>query len=152
MASDLGESRIADDGSIHPGVLDGGEEVSDSTITRRGGLGAAIYPQRLLAADELPLFETLVEMDQHQFQDPYRAQLHYALSSFWVRYLVSDFDSGLQAGFRSFLGQVAAGQPITEESLLAALETDWQSLETGFRNWLRLQFVTPPNEARPESP
>jgi hypothetical protein len=71
--------------------------------------------------------------------------MHYALSSLWIRYLLSDSHGGLQRGFQSFLQRTAKGQPIAGEGLLEELGTDWQSLESGFRSWLSLQFPTPPS-------
>jgi len=90
-------------------------------------------------------------MDRQQFHDADLVQLHYALSSFWVRYLSSGFDPGLQAGFRGFLQGVASGEPLTADRLLENLDTDWQGLESGFFAWMHLQFLTPPHEIREES-
>jgi len=151
IADDLADSRIGADGSIQAGVLGGDRHVRKLRVIRRGGLASAIDLQELLKGDELPTLAKLVDMDQEQFYAKERKTQHYALSSFWVRYLLSGFDSGLQTGFRSFLQGTAEGQPITPERLLVDLGTDWQRLESGFRTWLRLQFLTPTNETPIES-
>ena len=87
-----------------------------------------------------------MELDQDQFYKTPSRGFHYALSSFWVRYLLSDLAGELAPGFRSFLARTAAGQPITSERFLADLDTDWATLESGFRTWLHTQFLVPPSE------
>jgi hypothetical protein len=47
---------------------------------------------------------------------------------------------------------VGSGEPITGDLLLKNLDTDWHGLESGFFAWMHLQFLTPPNEIRDESP
>ena len=74
------------------------------------------------------------------------------MSSFWIRYLVSGFDSGISRGFLQFLRDVARGELLTPELFLVRVGTDWASLESGFRVWVRLQFIRPPGENSPSSP
>jgi len=151
IADDLADSRMGEDGSIDPGELGGESGIQGRRVTRRGGVAAAIHLQDAMKDDDLPTLAALIEMDRQQFHEPGRAQLHYALSSFWVRYLLSGVDPDLKVGFRAFLQDVGNGEPLTEEQLLERLGRDWQDLEPGFRNWLRLQFLTPPSETRDES-
>ena len=130
IAADLGELMITEEGSIHP---------------------APMYLQGMLKNDELPTLAMLIDMDQEQFHERPRTSMHYVLSSLWVRYLLSDFKNGLQTGFRSFLRGTAQGRPITSDRLLEELGTDWQSLESGFRTWLRLQYSDPDELAGADS-
>lgn len=130
IAADLGELMITEEGSIHP---------------------APMYLQGMLKNDELPTLAMLIDMDQEQFHERPRTSMHYVLSSLWIRYLLSDFKNGLQTGFRSFLRGTAQGRPITSHRLLEELGTDWQSLESGFRTWLRLQYLTPTSVAGADS-
>jgi hypothetical protein len=151
LADDLGESKIGEEGSLEPGRLGGEQTVAGAKTTRSGAVAAAIDLQRALEKDSLPGLEALLEFDRQRFRQPDRVQLHYALSSFWVRYLLSDFEAGLSAGFREFLRRVAAGEPITAQLLGESLDRDLASLEGGFRAWLRLQFLTPLDETLDES-
>jgi hypothetical protein len=148
IADDLAESRIDDDGSLHPGLLGGEMRSGGGEVVRRGGLAAVLILQEAVDADRLPRPIELVRFDDQEFYAAGRSQLHYAYSSFWVRYLLSDFDRGLAAGFRRFLRQVADGERLHEELLRARLERDWRALDTGFRAWLRLQYLMPTNELR----
>ena len=150
IADDLAQSKIEADGSISPGKLGGETRIDGSTVTRRGGFAAAIDLQEALRSDELPTLEQLVQMDRQQFQQPGQAQLHYALSSFWVRYLLSDFDPDLKLGFKAFLKEVAAGETLTPELLSQRLGKDLEELEPRFHTWVRAQFLQPPNEASQE--
>lgn len=146
ISDELAESAIAADGTIHPGLL-GGERVSDGfTVIRSGGLASVRILQEALAGDRLPVLRELVRLDADDFHRPERALLHYAASSFWVRYLVSGYDSARTAGFRSFLADVSRGRPLSEELLLERLAADWAELEMDFRTWLRLQYLLPRDE------
>ena len=152
VADDLAESRIGEDGSLESGRLGGEQRVEGSSITRRGAIAAVMDLQDALADGDLPALATLIELDRRQFHHPEQVQLNYAVSSFWVRYLLSGFDPELRSGFQGFLRRVAQGEPITPDLLLESLGRDWPRLEAGFRNWLRLQFLTPLNEIRSELP
>ncbi len=151
LADDLAESELDESGAPLPGRLGGESLNTGSSVIRHGALAAAVLLQEALEAGSLPPLEELVEMDRRQFHDPRRVQLHYALSSFWIRYLLSGFRPELRSGFRDFLQAVAAGEPLDTEGLLARLGSGWQDLEPTFHIWLRLQFVTPPSEIGPGS-
>jgi hypothetical protein len=151
VADDLAESRIDETGSLHPGKLSDGSRIEGRRITRWGGVATALELQGLSKAGNLPTLEVLMEMDRDRFYETGSMRLHYALSSFWVRYLVSGFDAGLQKGFLEFLQDVADGEPITKSHFLHSVDTDWHGLEAGFRTWLHLQFLQPRDETRDES-
>ena len=151
VADDLAESRMDETGSLHPGKLSEGIRIEGRRVTRWGGVATALELQGLSKAGNLPTLEVLMEMDRDQFYEPGSMRLHYALSSFWIRYLVSGFDAGLQKGFLEFLQDVADGEPLTKSHFLHSVDTDWHGLEAGFRIWLQLQFLQPRDETRDES-
>ena len=110
VADDLAESKMDADGSLHPGRLGGASQIEGQRITRWGGVAAAIELQSLLKDDDLPTLAQLFDMGQDQFYDPQTIRLHYALSSFWIRYLLSGFNDDFQQGFRAFLQDLAKGE------------------------------------------
>ena len=152
LADDLAASRIDSDGSVHPDVLGGERRGDGNFVVRWGGLASIILILEALDRDQLPSLEDLVRLDPQAFHRTEDAQIHYALSAFWVRYLVSGFEPSLRTGFRGFLRDVAGGQPLTEELLLKRLGKQWSELDTAFRLWVRLQYIPPPNETREEPP
>lgn len=151
IADDLAESRIDPDGVIHPDRLGGETLRHDGRIVILGGLAAAIDLQEAIRVDNLPTLRELVGMEERQFHRSDRVLLHYALSSFWIRYLASGFDPDVTRGFRQFLQDVAAGETLTVELLQRRLETDWDELESEFRLWVHLQFIRPVNENKATS-
>jgi hypothetical protein len=152
LADDLAASRIDSDGSLHPDTLGGERWEGENSVVRWGGLASIILIREALDRDQLPTLEELVLLDRQEFHRTENARLHYALSSFWVRYFASGFEPSLRTGFRTFLRDVASGQPLTEELLLTRLGSDWKELESSFRLWVRLQYIPPPNETRVEPP
>ena len=144
IADDLAESQIDADGVIHPDRLGGEALQHDGRIVISGGLAAAIELQDAIRIDDLPTFRELVEMEERQFHRRDRVLLHYALSSFWIRYLASGYNPDVTRGFRQFLQDVAGGEILTTELLQSRLQSDWDELESEFRLWVHLQFVRPP--------
>ncbi len=136
LAEELAMSRIASDGTLDPDSLGRWEEGSGRARVLGGGEVLLADLRRRLRRGELPRFEQLVQLDQAGFQTEDRFQLHYSLSAFWVRYLLSGEGPAGGAAFRSFLTAVAAGEPLDAELLLGRLGTAWRELETGFRRWL----------------
>ncbi len=136
LAEELGMSRIAEDGTLEPGTVGGFTGGSGQHIVLGGGRMHLDAVRNTMRRGELPSFAELVALDRESFQAEDRFQLHYSLSAFWVRYLLSDRATSGGGGFRSFLAAVAAGERLEAELLLARLGTDWQDLEIGFRRWL----------------
>ena len=64
------------------------------------------------------------------------AELNYAQSSFFIRYLLQGEQGSLAPAFRSFLAEVAEGLPPDPERLREKLGRPWPALEAGFRLWL----------------
>lgn len=146
MADDLAESATDAIGQVSPGDLGGEAERLVSWTLRTGGIASLIRLQTLDQLDELPTLSELIAIEGSEFYGPQFAQNHYALSSFWIRFLLDDPDSELAVGFRSYLSAVAAGEAISEALLIRHLNREWAALEADFRRWLRVQSpdrVTP---------
>ncbi len=136
LAEDLAMSQIAADGTLAPGSLGRWEEGSPEA--RRVGGGQVVLGElrAWMRGGELPSVERLVGLDSAAFQDQAWFEVHYALSGFWVRYLLGGGAPAGAEGFRAFLAAVAAGEPLTEDLLLSSLGAGWPELESGFRRWL----------------
>lgn len=129
-------SRIAADGTLAPGSLSRWESAIDGGRWIGGGRVELEGLRGQLRRGVLPTLEELAALDRADFQAEARFRTHYALSAFWVRYLLSGEAPGGAAGFRSFLAAVASGEPLDRELLLARLGAGWPALESGFRRWL----------------
>lgn len=136
LADDLAESAVLG-GSISPGRLGGESRNAGGMVLHSGGKASLMRLQTLDQLGTLPSFAELVRMDEDRFYAPDEAQLHYALSSFWVRYLLDQPEANRARGFRRFLAAVAAGRSIDVDLLSGHLDEDFASLERGFRLWLR---------------
>lgn len=152
LADDLAASQIDGDGSLHPELLVGERRDGEGAVVRWGGLASIILVLDALDRNQLPTLQELVQLDRTAFHRTAGPNLHYSLSLFWVRYLVSGFEPPLTAGFRGFLGDVAGGRALTEELLLKRLGRDWSELESEFRLWLRLQYIPPRDEVLSNAP
>ena len=152
LAEALAISRIDGDGSLHPDALGGERRDAAGSVVRWGGLASIMLISDALDQDRLPTLRQLMRLDRQGFHRQGSSQLNYALSAFWVRYLVSGSELSPTAGFRAFLDEVAKGQPITEERFLTRLEKGWSELESGFRLWIRLQYIPPANETPQAAP
>ncbi len=144
LADDLGGSRVAADGTLLPGTLGGRSWTDGGSWSRSGAMAEAGRLQRELERRTLPSLQTLVEMPPEEFYAPGSRSLHYAASAFWVRYFLDGRDPALAAGFRSFLGAVAAGDRIDGELLRSHLDRPWETLDEGFGRWLAVRVLEPP--------
>lgn len=139
LADDLAESRLDELGHLVPGELGGFSLTSEAVIQHFGGTVSTGNLIEALDSSELPELRDLVQMGSEEFHEAPREALHYALSSFWVRYLLSGAPGSEPAGFRAYLAAVASGESITRGLLIDRLGGDWRRLEAGFRTWLRFQ-------------
>ena len=146
LAEDLAGSLIDAEGRLHPGRLGGEVAHLGNQIRYTGARAAALALLKALDEGELLPLRELMDLDRRPFYAGERLPLHYAQSSFWVRYLLSGHDPALAAGFRAYLAAVARGHPLTEELLLTNLGQDWPALDQGFRFWLRTQMLKPRRE------
>ena len=137
LADDLGQSAVDGFHRLSPGKLGGETRQLETRILRSGAVASLAKLQTLDQLQTLPRFSELVRVGEEEFYDPQNVQLYYALSSFWIRYLLNEPEGDLARGFRSYLRAIAAGAPITPSLLIDALGTDPVDLETGFREWLR---------------
>jgi hypothetical protein len=139
MADDLAESSIDPTGQLSPGLLGGESRQVDGLTLNSGGTGSLLRLQTLDQLGKLPDLQELIQLENEEFYQPERVQLHYALSSFWIRYLRRDPEDELAKGFRSYLDDISNGTQITEVLLAEHLGDDLENLEAGFRQWLRSQ-------------
>jgi hypothetical protein len=152
LADDLAESRIDEAGYLRPGELGGFAIGADSAIQRFGGAVSALLLVDALDDHRLPGFQDLVEMGSEEFRQAPEETLLYALSSFWIRFLLSEAPGSRPQGLRAFLRAVSEGQVITTDLLLQSLGGDWQQLELDFRSWLRVQAAPLPGLVNLETP
>ena len=136
LAEELGMSRIGEDGTLEPGTLGEFGGGGGVVVVLGGGRVHLSAVRARMRRGDMPTLRELVALDRHAFQAEESYQLHYSLSAFWVRYLLRERSPMGSEGFRAFLAEVAAGERLEGELLLARLGTDWQELEVGFRRWL----------------
>ncbi len=139
IADDLALSRIDPDGRIHPGELSGGRRRQGEQWRLVGGLASLLRLRDAVRAGELPAVPDLMSADWEDFVRSPKIQLHYAAAAFWIRYLVEGEGGRHAAGWRAFLGAVAAGEPPAAETLRAHLDEDWSVLNARFRGWIEHQ-------------
>jgi hypothetical protein len=138
IADDLSQSRIDPSGRLVPGTLGG--------ITIRAGQriemhGARAALQNLIQAADSGTLRPLPELLGLEWREfvRQRAEINYAQSAFFIRYLLQGEQGTLASGFRSFLAEVAGGRPPEPERLREKLGRSWPVLEAGFRLWLLSQ-------------
>lgn len=144
LADDLAESRLDEFGRLIPGELGGYRLVTETMIQEFGGGVSARKLIEALDSTGLPELRDLVHMGSDEFHGAQREALLYALSSFWVRYLLSAAPGSEPAGFRGYLEAVARGESITPDLLVQHLGGDWSQLEAGFLTWVRFQAAPLP--------
>lgn len=135
LADDMSQSQIDPSGRVLPGTL-GGVTVRAGRRIEMHGARAAL--QNLIQAAEsggLRPFPELLALDWDEFVRS-NAELNYAQSSFFIRYLLQGEQGSLAPAFRSFLAGVAEGAPPDAERLRETLGRPWPALEAGFRLWL----------------
>lgn len=144
LADDLAESRLAETGRLVPGELSAYSLGSDTVVHHFGGVTSAARLIEALDDTGLPELRELVQMGSQEFHEAPMEALHYALSSFWVRYLLSGDPGSEPDGFRAYLEAVASGERVTPDLLIEHLAGDWAELEAEFRAWLRFQTLPLP--------
>jgi hypothetical protein len=144
LADDLAESRLDDSGRLVPGELGGYSLTSEPVIQHFGGIVSARSLIEALDSTGLPSLDELVQMGSDEFHESPQATLLYALSSFWVRFLLGEAAGSDPAGFRAYLQAVARGEHITPDLLAQNVGGDWSELEAGFQTWMRFQAAPLP--------
>ena len=138
LADDLGQAEIGADGELTPGRIGGSATRVGNTIDFSGGRAAAILLRDADERGELIELERLLELDWQGFVGSRDRSLHYAQSSFFLRFLLDGGDPELAAGLQGFLRDVAAGGTVDGEALTQRLGADWSELEVRFRAWVRM--------------
>jgi|GEM_PF-1572797 len=154
LADALAFSRITPAGGLHASELGGKTEIwranpyglrsqLQQTVASTGPRAAI---DRLVAALDrgtLPPLHTLTAMSWTSLVDPRWRQLSYAQSALFVRFLLDADDGRWQQGFRSYLRRIAGGGEAAAgpDALLAALGTDWETLDRSFGRWLRSEQI-----------
>lgn len=144
LADDLAESRLDDSGRLVAGELGGYSLASETVIQHFGGIVSARSLIEALDSTGLPSLDELVQMGSDEFHESPQATLLYALSSFWVRFLLGEAPGSDPAGFRAYLAAVASGEIITPDLLVQHVGGDWSELEAGFQTWVRFQTAPLP--------
>lgn len=132
LAEDLSLVSVDAAGRIVVSPLSKGNlRLGKNIVAMLEDLCAAREEQSLVALSDL------LAMDQAAFAA--RAQQHYAVTAFWVRFLLRGGDDVLAERFRSFLLAVALGEEASFETLQQYLERDLATLEEAFHDWLDRQ-------------
>lgn len=138
LADDLAASHVTKDGRIDTSELNGRVRPKGGRVVINGALASLMDLRRARLQGNLPALSTVLEMDWESFVRSSDIGLHYDFSAFWVRYLMQGESGRYREAFRSFLDDVAAGEPVTKEALQAHLGTNAILLEASFRNWFEL--------------
>jgi hypothetical protein len=108
-------------------------------VTTRGGRAAFDRVLSALRGDRLLPLERLTALDWREMSDPAVRDLAYALSGFFIRFLLDpafEPERGRPEAFRRHLESIAAGGPADPGALLDALDEGWASVEASFHRWL----------------
>lgn len=135
MADDLAHSRVGDEGSLDPSILGGTAFKAGARIQYFGAKAALRQLVEAQGEGTAPTLPDLLAMPWETFVAT-GADLHYAQTSFFVRYLLMGENGALASGFRTFLNNVAAGGEPSADALVASLDRGWPELELGFRVWV----------------
>jgi len=138
LADDLASSAVDETGRLRPDRLSGTRgETGPGEIRCDGALAALGFLVEDLRHDRLPALRRVLELEWEDFVD--RSSVNYALSSFWIRFLLDARNGQRRQAFRGFLDAVAAGEPPTVATLEDRLGESVASLEPEFRVWLRIE-------------
>ena len=133
VAEDLSGSAVGVDGALLPGTLASTTVFDDSGWVATGAEASLVLLRRRLQDEGLLRLEDLIVKGDEQFHDRENRTLHYALSGFWVRFLMQRYS----AQFKGFLEAISLGEPATTESLKNHLQMEWKGLDLEFAEWLR---------------
>jgi hypothetical protein len=140
LADDLGYARVAPDGTLDPATLAVTRSKSAGQVRIVGALSALRLLEQAREEGRFLSLAELTALDWDEFVRSDRINVHYAISSFFVRYLLQAEGGRLAVPFRAFLEDVAAGLPAEGEALRIRLGKEWRELDMGFEKWLR-KFV-----------
>lgn len=147
LAEDLAYCRVSRAGELLPGtlaswessrtvpVIGPGGRIGMGVERRTGGPRPAL--QMLLAKwrdPRRPSLADLLVLSQREFMASERRSLHYAMSAFWVRYLMA---AERADAFHAFLGEVARDEAVDAVRLRPRLGSSWDEIEASWGRWLR---------------
>lgn len=136
LADDLAAAKVDGEGRLVANALNGRVQPIDGQVTISGALGSLVNLRRAQRQRRMPPLRRLMTLDWEGFVRSDDISLHYDMSAFWIRFLMQGQNGRHHLAFRAFLDAVAAGEPISEETLLQHLGSDLSLLEAGFRTWL----------------
>jgi hypothetical protein len=137
MAEELALSRITRDGRLVPGRLNRSSIMVGPRLHLYGPLAWLNDLLDRERANQLLSLPELQSLDRQQFFHSDEGPLYYALSSFWVHYLIGGYEKGLDDRFRSYLASLKGGAGPGPEALSAALGCSLEELGADFSAWLR---------------
>ncbi len=141
LADDLALGKIDDEGRLLPQELGGERLVRRNEYRFEGGFANLWRLRESMRSGELPAVPELMSTDWQDFVRTPKVQIHYAASSFWIRYLLQGEGGRHAAAFQAFLDAVADGAPPTTATLKAKLGEDWSVLNARFRAWIEHRAV-----------
>ncbi len=143
LAEDLATSRLGRQGPL-PGTLGGERRVEGEAWIMDGGIAALFQLRDRVRTARLASVQELLELDWESFVRPGVAELHYAQSAFFLRFLLDGEDGRYAEGFRAFLDAVAAGGPVSGRALRRHLDESWMALDARFELWLEFHKFPDP--------
>lgn len=135
IADDLAQSRIDPAGRLDPGTLGGLTVRASRRVEMYGARAALEQLGRGVETGRLRPLPELLSLEWERFVGR-GSDLHYAQSSFFVRYLLDGEGGALVPGFRAYLAAAADGGPVEPEALRQRLGRPWEELEAGFAGWV----------------
>lgn len=152
LANDLGLARIDDEGNIEAGSLGGTtvlstRRTSNNAVSMVGSTsgGRVVWMQLLqdwkVRRSRLAPLPELLELPWADFVRRERRSANYALSTFFVRFLLDAGPEGSADAFRAFLREVADGGASDGEALSAALGMSIDDLAELYGQWLTVQVA-----------
>jgi hypothetical protein len=109
--------------------------IDGDRVEIRGALASLDLLAKSIATVDAVDLRSILALDWKSFMEEPAANLHYAASSWLVRYLL-DQRSGLAPRFHGFLDQVARGARGEPGDLEAALGRSWPEIESGWRAYV----------------
>jgi hypothetical protein len=155
LAEDLALSRIAADGTLNPAGLSGDVVHDERTILWRGAVSSLLQTEEEARETDLQELLRLLDMDWEAFVGPASGRRHYRWSGLLVRFLAAESATAWRAGFQGYLRGIAAGGDVSGETLIAALDANWQNVWVAFCLWLETEAadiraaIEPPERESP---
>jgi len=137
LAGDLGAATFTPEGKLLTRELGGRIELSPGRIDYHGSHAALRRLHQALDRGDAPTLEEMVDLSWEDFVHPSLAELNYAESAFFLRYLIAGEGGAMAPGFRAFLAAVSEGEPPTGEALRTHLDRPWSRIEPSFQAWVR---------------